>query len=97
LVILQRLQSNLELDLKVPTSSFLISQLLSYGILTISSFFHHPLELLAPSLDLPKRHLQVSNLLLGVFQVVVELFFTITEAYETSQLASHKKTSMLLE
>jgi hypothetical protein len=51
LVILQRLQSNLEFDLKVPMSSFLISLRLRYDILTVSSFFHHLLELLAPSLD----------------------------------------------
>jgi hypothetical protein len=78
-------------------SSFLISQLLRYDILTVSSIFHHPLELLAPSIDLSRCHLQGPNLLHGVLQVVVELFFTIVEAYETSKLAFHTKTSTLLE
>jgi hypothetical protein len=77
-------------------SSFLISQLLRYGILTVSSFLHYPLELLAPSPDLPKQHLQIWNLLLGVLQGGVNLLFTIAEAYEMSQLAYHKKTSLLL-
>jgi hypothetical protein len=95
LVVLQRLQNNLELGLMVPTSSCLISQLLRYGILTANRFLHRPLELLAPSLDLPKRHLQISNLLL-VLQGGVKLLFTVAEAYETSQLAYHKKTSFLL-
>jgi hypothetical protein len=97
LVILQRLQNNLELDLKVPTSSSLISQLLRYDVLTVSSFLRRPLELLAPSLDLPKRHLQILNLLLGVLQVVVKLLLTVAKAYETSQLAYHKTTSLMQE
>jgi hypothetical protein len=65
-------------------SSFLISQLLRYDILTVTSFLHRLLELLAPSLDLPKRHLQNSNVLLSVLQVIVKLLLTIKEAYETS-------------
>jgi hypothetical protein len=60
-------------------STFLISQLLRYGILTVSSFLHHPLELLAPSLDLPKRHLSGPDLLLGVLQIVVEDLHTIAK------------------
>jgi hypothetical protein len=97
LVILQRLQSNLELDLKVPTSSFLISQLLKYSILTVGSFFHRPFELLAQSLDLSKSHLQVPDLLPSIPQVVIQLFLMIAEAYETSKLALHKNTFILLK
>jgi hypothetical protein len=52
---------------------------LRYGILTVSSFLHHPLELLAPSLDLPKRHLSGPDLLLGVLQIVVEDLHTIAK------------------
>jgi hypothetical protein len=92
LVILQRLQNNLELNLKTLMSFCLISQLLRYDILTVCSFLHRPLELLAPSLDLLKRHLQVLNLLLSVLQGGVKLLFTVAEAYEMSQLAYHKKT-----
>jgi hypothetical protein len=33
------------------------NQLLRYGVLTVGSFLHPPLELLAPSLDVPERHL----------------------------------------
>jgi hypothetical protein len=64
---------------------------LRYGVLTIESFLHHPLEHLAPSLDLPEQHLQVPNLLLGVPQGGVKLLFTVTEAYKMSQLAYYKK------
>jgi hypothetical protein len=71
LVILQRLQSNLEFDLTVPTSMFL------------SSFFHHPLEFIAPSLNLSKRHLQGPDLLLGVRQVVIEFLLTIADICKT--------------
>jgi hypothetical protein len=61
---------------------FLIRQLLRYNIPTVSSFFHHPLELLTPSLDLPKRHLQGPYLLLGVLQSIVEVLLTIAEVYK---------------
>jgi hypothetical protein len=52
---------------------------------------------LTPSLDLPKRHLQGPDLLLGVLQVVIELLIMIVEVYKTSKLALHTKTSTLLE
>jgi hypothetical protein len=47
---------------------------------------------MAPSLNLPERHLQASNLLLGVLQGSVELLFMVAEAYEMSQLAYHQAT-----
>jgi hypothetical protein len=84
LVILQQLLKNIELDLKALMSSCPTSQLLIHDVLTICSFLHRPLQLLSPNLNLPKRHLQVSNLLLGVLQGGVKLLFTVAEAYEMS-------------
>jgi hypothetical protein len=49
----------------------------------LSSFFHHPLEFIAPSLNLSKRHLQGPHLLLGVRQVVIEFLLTIADICKT--------------
>jgi hypothetical protein len=43
-------------------SSFLISQLLRYGVLTVSSFLRHSFDLPATGIDLSKWYLQVPNL-----------------------------------
>jgi hypothetical protein len=67
---------------------------LRYGVLTVGGFLHRLLELLAPSLDLLERHLQASNLFLGVLKGGVELLFTVAEAYEIPQLVYYKKTSL---
>jgi hypothetical protein len=86
LVILQCLQNHLEIDLKVLSSSFLISQLLRYGVLTVNSLLHHPFGLLAPSLDLLKCHLQGPNLSFGVLQVVFEVILTLMEICNSQEV-----------
>jgi hypothetical protein len=70
----------------VLSSSFLISHLLRYGVLTVNSLLHHSLKLLAPSLDVPKTHLQGPNLVLCVLQFVLEVILTLMEVYNISAI-----------
>jgi hypothetical protein len=54
------------------------------------------LELLATSLDLPKRHLQGPDLFLGILQIIVELLLMLAEVYKyTTKWILNTKTSTL--
>jgi hypothetical protein len=76
--------------LQGPTSYGLISQLLRYGVLTLSGLLHRPFEFQASSLDLPNLAVQALNLAPGGHQSIFQLFFAVTEICTcNSQLAAN--------